>query len=319
LFDDLTIQVSLLYDGRQATYWLYLLSSLFIAIIYLAPRAKFIPIHILTHRSARRDYVWFMINNTFALFLLLPLVSGYSQFIVVKFDDFLPLETSTLLQDMPSIWIDLLYTFTMFISYDLTYFLIHKRFHTDPMLWLFHQVHHNAEVLTPVTVFRVHPVETLIKVISISTVLSITHHLFSYITNYTLTLLSITGANVFLWLFFITGYHLRHSHIAVHYPRVVSFIFMSPIQHQCHHSNKKALSNSNYGFALSIWDSLNRSVYIPNKGEVIELPLKNVSLSEQLSVPCKIAIKHYPLKSALLFACLLAPAIISIYHQYHHE
>ena len=319
MFDDLIIQVSLLHDGRQATYWPYLLSSLFIAIIYLAPKAKLNAIHILTHRSARRDYGWFIINNTFALFLLLPLVSGYSQFIVATFDDVLPLRTSTLLQSTPSIWIDLIYTFTMFISYDLTYFFIHKRFHTDPMLWLFHQVHHNAEVLTPVTVFRVHPVETLIKVISISTVLSLTHHLFSYITNYTLTLFSITGANVFLWLFFISGYHLRHSHIAVHYPRAISFILMSPIQHQCHHSKVRKLSNCNYGFALSIWDSLNRSVYIPKKGEVVELPLKNISVSEQLSLPCKAAIKHYPLKSALLFACLLAPAIISIYHQYHHE
>jgi len=29
-----------------------------------------------------------------------------------------------------------------------------------PFLWEFHKVHHSANVLTPITAFRVHPVDT---------------------------------------------------------------------------------------------------------------------------------------------------------------
>src|SRR4029453_5732873 len=45
-------------------------------------------------------------------------------------------------------------------SRSLGYWFNHWLSHKVPLLWEFHKVHHNAEVLTPLTNFRVHPVYT---------------------------------------------------------------------------------------------------------------------------------------------------------------
>src|SRR5262245_60706140 len=45
------------------------------------------------------------------------------------------------------------------IVFDLGYWFAHWLMHRMPVLWEFHKVHHSAEVLTPLTEFRQHPVE----------------------------------------------------------------------------------------------------------------------------------------------------------------
>lgn len=49
-------------------------------------------------------------------------------------------------------------TVMLFLSYELGYWFNHWLSHKVPVLWEFHKVHHSAEVLTPLTNFRVHPV-----------------------------------------------------------------------------------------------------------------------------------------------------------------
>ena len=49
-------------------------------------------------------------------------------------------------------------TVTLFLAYELGYWLNHYVPHRVPFLWEFHKVHHSATVLTPLTNFRVHPV-----------------------------------------------------------------------------------------------------------------------------------------------------------------
>ena len=53
-------------------------------------------------------------------------------------------------------------TAMLFLAYELGYWFNHWLSHKVPFLWEFHKVHHSAEVLTPLTVFRVHPVYTWI-------------------------------------------------------------------------------------------------------------------------------------------------------------
>ena len=52
-------------------------------------------------------------------------------------------------------------TLAGFLAYELGYWLDHWLSHKVKVLWAFHKVHHTAEVLTPLTVYRVHPVESL--------------------------------------------------------------------------------------------------------------------------------------------------------------
>ena len=52
-------------------------------------------------------------------------------------------------------------TVMFFFAYELGYWFNHHWLsHKVPLLWEFHKVHHNAEVLTPLTNFRLHPVYT---------------------------------------------------------------------------------------------------------------------------------------------------------------
>ena len=53
-----------------------------------------------------------------------------------------------------------LYSMVLFVMWDLSRFLLHMCMHRIPQLWAFHQVHHSAEILTPLTFYRIHPVES---------------------------------------------------------------------------------------------------------------------------------------------------------------
>jgi len=53
-------------------------------------------------------------------------------------------------------------TAALFLAYELAYWTNHYASHRVPLLWEFHRVHHTAEVLTPVTNFRVHPVDSIV-------------------------------------------------------------------------------------------------------------------------------------------------------------
>ncbi|MEK9597214.1 MAG: sterol desaturase family protein, partial [Rhodospirillaceae bacterium] len=52
------------------------------------------------------------------------------------------------------------------------------------------------------------------------------------------------------------GANLRHSHVHLSYGRRLEGIFISPYQHQLHHSIAAADKNCNYGVALALWDRL---------------------------------------------------------------
>ena len=51
------------------------------------------------------------------------------------------------------------FTLAGFVADDFTRYLVHLVMHRVPALWELHKVHHSAEVLTPFTLQRVHPLE----------------------------------------------------------------------------------------------------------------------------------------------------------------
>ncbi|MEK9726089.1 MAG: sterol desaturase family protein, partial [Rhodospirillaceae bacterium] len=55
-----------------------------------------------------------------------------------------------------------LFTLALFLMEDASKYLVHRLLHRWPVLWAFHRVHHTAERLTPLTVYRTHPVEAVI-------------------------------------------------------------------------------------------------------------------------------------------------------------
>ena len=67
-----------------------------------------------------------------------------------------------LMPEAPGWLIATLFTFVLFLMDDSSKYLVHRAMHRWPVLWAFHRVHHTAETMTPLTVYRTHPVEAVI-------------------------------------------------------------------------------------------------------------------------------------------------------------
>jgi sterol desaturase/sphingolipid hydroxylase (fatty acid hydroxylase superfamily) len=77
-----------------------------------------------------------------------------------------------------------------------------------------------------------------------------------YLFGPTLKMLDIIGANIFVFAFNIMGSNLRHSHIWISWGDKIESVFLSPAQHQIHHSDNVKHFDKNFGTVISIWDRL---------------------------------------------------------------
>lgn len=86
------------------------------------------------------------------------------------------------------------------------------------------------------------------------------------------------GVNLFIFLFNVAGSNLRHSHICLRFGKWELF-FISPAQHQIHHSVQLKHFNKNFGSTLAIWDSLFNSLLLSKNEQVkafgLDQKLKN--------------------------------------------
>lgn len=124
----------------------------------------------------------------------------------------------------------------------------------------------SADVLTPLTLARVHPVETFIRNVGISLLVGVVQALAVFTFVGQIDLLTIGGANAFYVVFNAAGANLRHSHVWLSYGRVMEHIFISPAQHQVHHSMDLKHHNKNYGSMFAIWDWMFGTLYVPQNG-----------------------------------------------------
>jgi sterol desaturase/sphingolipid hydroxylase (fatty acid hydroxylase superfamily) len=156
-------------------------------------------------------------------------------------------------------------TVILFLAYELGYWLDHYLKHTVPALWQLHKPHHTAEALTPLTVFRVHPLDTLIFTNVLAVVGGLASGLSSYAFGGETRAFVFDGANV-LFLGFMYGYvHLQHSEFWIPIRGPLGRVFMSPAHHQIHHSMSPAHFNRNFGSCLALFDWLFGTLIIPAK------------------------------------------------------
>jgi sterol desaturase/sphingolipid hydroxylase (fatty acid hydroxylase superfamily) len=129
--------------------------------------------------------------------------------------------------------------------------------------------------MTPITVYRVHPVESIIYGLRGSVVLGAVIGLFAYcfgINNFSLA--TLLGVNLFSFIFNVAGANLRHSHIEIAYWPWLEKILISPAQHQLHHSIENKHFNKNYGAMLAVWDWLFGSLHFSETGKKIRFGLR---------------------------------------------
>jgi sterol desaturase/sphingolipid hydroxylase (fatty acid hydroxylase superfamily) len=263
-------------DPSERIYWPFLLSSaLMAAVVFWIRRGRrggarslaayLFPKRIFFHRSSLLDARLFLVNG----FLRLGLPSAALTQAAVA-----ALVSTSLTVALggdagghaPPAWVPVAYTVSLFVADDLTRFLVHRLMHRVPALWELHKVHHSAEVLTPLTLYRIHPLESVLMTIrSALTAGAVTGVFFFFFRN-ALTGWAVFGLNA-LGLFFTTvGSNLRHSHVWISFGPIER-LFMSPAQHQIHHSRDPRHHDKNFGAFLSFWDALGGSLYCTREDE----------------------------------------------------
>jgi sterol desaturase/sphingolipid hydroxylase (fatty acid hydroxylase superfamily) len=155
--------------------------------------------------------------------------------------------------------------------------------HRWQFLWAFHKVHHSAETMTPITVYRVHPLESIIYGLRGSFVIGAVIGIFAYcfgINNFSLA--TLLGVNLFSFIFNVAGANLRHSHIEIAYWPWLEKILISPAQHQLHHSIENKHFNKNYGAMLGFGIGfLDRSIF-PKQVKKLDLAYAQMKLALQI-------------------------------------
>ena len=146
------------------------------------------------------------------------------------------------------------YTLTLFVTWDASRFLLHWMMHRSRFLWRFHQVHHSAEVLTPLTLLRVHPVESALYAVRGIWVSGVVSGIFAHLCGPQIREIDILGVNALGFGLNLIAGNLRHSSIFWSYGAGIEKWLISPAQHQLHHARDRLYACSNFGTWLSIWD-----------------------------------------------------------------
>lgn len=218
---------------------------------------------LLLHRSTRGDYFYFFVNV-----FVTGLFIGWFCLETPRIVDF----AQTWLTDSfgardaahaPDFVLRAITTLVAFLAYEFGYWFDHYLKHRIPFLWETHKTHHTAERLTPWTVWRVHPLDSLLFTNIVALCVGLAVGVISYAFGARHLSYAIDGTNAFLVLFFFAYVHLQHSQIWLPFTGTLGKLLMSPAHHQLHHSIDPAHYNNNMGNALAIWDWLFSTLVVP--------------------------------------------------------
>ncbi|MFD1159820.1 sterol desaturase family protein [Roseovarius aestuarii] len=138
-------------------------------------------------------------------------------------------------------WLAIMLTLLIF---DLAIWAQHLITHKIPVLWRFHRVHHADRDIDVTTAIRFHPVE-----IALSMLLKIG----------LVYLLGPPAIGIIAFEIMLNGTAM-FNHANIRLPKALDTIIrqtlVTPDMHRVHHSVHRHEHDSNYGFALSIWDRM---------------------------------------------------------------
>jgi sterol desaturase/sphingolipid hydroxylase (fatty acid hydroxylase superfamily) len=127
---------------------------------------------------------------------------------------------------------------------DLAIYLQHVMFHSAPLLWRLHMVHHSDMDIDVTTGVRFHPIEILLSM------------------GIKMVVVVLTGAppaSVLIFEIILNGTSM-FNHGNVRYPQQIDpflrLVVVTPEMHRVHHSTIRWETNSNLGFSFPWWDRL---------------------------------------------------------------
>jgi sterol desaturase/sphingolipid hydroxylase (fatty acid hydroxylase superfamily) len=217
------------------------------------------------HRSVYADAIYYLIN-TFAVGGLI----GWGFFSGGEMTQFITASVSRILgpaapSGAPMWELRVGITIVAFLSYEFGYYVDHYLKHKIPALWELHKTHHTAEVLNPLTLFRVHPLDTLIFVDIVAMSGALFHGVYNYAIGQRVDTYTIAATNVIMVTFFFLIAHLQHSQFWIPLTGLPGRILLSPAHHQIHHSADPAHFNRNLGSFLAIFDWMFGTLHVPSR------------------------------------------------------
>ncbi|WP_139959736.1 sterol desaturase family protein [Flavicella sediminum] len=255
------VLLQFLTTASKRTYFVYMLSSLILVYYVFRKEKRKSFLNYVLHKkvwigkSAFVDYYFILFNSTIKVLLIAPLfIYGLK----------LSFETNEYLNHLFGYEaVQLSFTTTM-ISYtialtifgDFMTYILHLAMHKIPILWEFHKVHHSATTMNPFTQYRIHPLELILNNLGSIFVFGITTGVFDYLSGAQISKWTFAGVTVFTLIFNSWGANLRHSHVRLRFYNFLEYLFISPLQHQVHHSDNPAHYDKNLGSKLAIWDWL---------------------------------------------------------------
>jgi sterol desaturase/sphingolipid hydroxylase (fatty acid hydroxylase superfamily) len=268
----------------KPTYWPSMVSAYLIATTVLLYRYRknhektslwqeLFPRNVWLHQTTLQD-----IAMTFITFIMMSYVLYHILInpvaivnIVYSIMDALPFSQSKL--DQPPWGAIALYVFMSMLASDFFYYISHKLSHEIPVLWEFHKVHHSGKVLTPLTVYRIHPLDSwwnqCFRNIGAGIIAGVFFYFYPSQSSMFVIALNLIGT----YSFHFVAANIRHTHIWISFGPMLEHIFISPAQHQIHHSDNPKHFDKNYGSVFSLWDWLFGSLYIPKEKEELTFGL----------------------------------------------
>ncbi len=240
------------------------------------------PRRIYRNRSTRIDACYFLVDVVLQALLVTPFllsadhIAKYTQQVLV----FAFGEYSRPLHPGPAA--PVLLGIMAVLAFDLGFYIAHRMLHRVGVLWEFHKVHHSAEVLNPLTLYREHPVDKIVTAACIGLLSGLVFGVFDYFTS---TIVQPAGTTwVIGVLFLVAGGHFRHMEIWISYGPVLNRILISPAHHQIHHSTAAEHLDRNFGGIFALWDWMAGSLCVPGQRRTLELGLSDGTHSDYRSV-----------------------------------
>lgn len=141
-----------------------------------------------------------------------------------------------------------LQTIAAIIVADLGFYVAHRAFHSIPLLWRFHAIHHSIEELDWLAAARVHPVDQIVtKGVSLLPLIAL---------GFDAVPIAIFST-IYFWHSLLLHANVRLS------VGPLGWLIASPAFHHWHHAHEPAAHNKNYAGQLAILDTMFGTLFLP--------------------------------------------------------
>jgi sterol desaturase/sphingolipid hydroxylase (fatty acid hydroxylase superfamily) len=133
---------------------------------------------------------------------------------------------------------------------DLVQYWVHRAFHTFPLLWRFHSIHHSSEAMDWLAGSRLHLVD------------AVATRALTYVPIYVLGFSEIA---LYVYVVIVVAQAtFIHANVRWEFPGIRRFV-VTPCYHHWHHAAERQAINKNYSVHTPLWDWLFRTLYMPGR------------------------------------------------------